>query len=145
MNHPSNPQWTAGLVLELQAFRVLCENALTLVTREARILAEAADYQPGEFNQQRKDLLPQLDSALIRLRTLRQSRSQTALTEEITFLSQTIQSLLMKVLLRDRENQQALLRRGLVPAPYWPPAAVQQPHYVSGLYQRHCRDRVAAA
>ena len=50
---------------------------------------------------------------------------------------QTIQSLLMKVLLLDRENQQALLRRGLVPAKHLPPVAAQQPHYVAGLYQRH--------
>jgi hypothetical protein len=43
----------------------------------------------------------------------------------------------MKILLLDRENQQAMLRRGLVPARHLPPPAAQRPHFVAGLYQRH--------
>jgi hypothetical protein len=52
-------------------------------------------------------------------------------------LFQNIQSLLMKVLVLDRENQQAMLRRGLVPARHLPAVAVQKPHYVASLYQRN--------
>ena len=40
--------------------------------------------------------------------------------EEIKPLFQSIQNLLMKVLLLDRENQQIMLRRGLVPASHLP-------------------------
>jgi hypothetical protein len=47
--------------------------------------------------------------------------------------------LLMKVLLLDRDNQQALLRHGLVPARQLPSSAVQQPHCVADAYRRHSR------
>jgi hypothetical protein len=48
--------------------------------------------------------------------------------------------MLMKIVLLDRDNQQALLRRGLVPPRHLPRAAGQQPHFVAGLYQRHRAD-----
>jgi len=44
-----------------------------------------------------------------------------------------------QVLLLDRENQQALLRRGLLPARHLPAAAVQRPHCVADAYRRHTR------
>jgi hypothetical protein len=144
MNPPPAPELTARLILELHAFRRLCEEALALATQEGRTLAGPDDYLPGEFNQWRKRLLPQLDSALIQFRKLRQGRRQTVYPEEINSLFQSIQSLLMKVLLRDRENQQALLRRGLVPPLHQPPAEAQQPHFVSSLYRRHARNEGAA-
>jgi len=144
MNPPPAPELTARLILELHAFRRLCEEALALATQEGRTLAGPDDYLPGEFNQWRKRLLPQLDSALIQFRKLRQGRRQTVYPEEINSLFQSIQSLLMKVLLRDRENQQALLRRGLVPPLHQPPAGAQQPHFVSSLYRRHARNEGAA-
>jgi hypothetical protein len=37
----------------------------------------------------------------------------------------------------DRENEQLLLRRGLIPPKHLPPVQRQRPHYVAGLYQRH--------
>jgi len=43
--------------------------------------------------------------------------------------------------LLDRENQQAMLRRGLVPTRHLPAAAVQQPNYVASLYQRNSLTR----
>jgi len=49
-----------------------------------------------------------------------------------------IQDLLMRVLLIDRENQQALLRRGLVPPKHLSLAAGPQPsHYVASVYRRN--------
>jgi hypothetical protein len=139
MNPPIATQFTDSLAHDLQSFRALCEDVLGLVTRESQALSGQNDYRPGEFNQTRIHLLPELESALINLRKKRQSRRQTTQSEEITKLFQTIQSLLMKVLHLDRENQQALLRRGLVPAKHLPPVAAQQPHYVAGLYRQHSR------
>jgi len=52
-------------------------------------------------------------------------------------LFQAVQGTLMKVLLLDRENQQAMLRRGLVPVRHLPAAAAQRPHFVTSLYQKH--------
>ncbi len=137
MNPPIATDFTNGLALDLQAFRALGEEILGLVTRESQALSNQNDYQPGEFNQTRIHLIPELDSALMNLRTQRQSRRQATQSEEIAKLFQTIQSLLMKILHLDRENQQALLRRGLVPAKHLPPVAAQRPHYVAGLYQQH--------
>ncbi|MCC6233741.1 MAG: hypothetical protein IT580_13910 [Verrucomicrobiales bacterium] len=42
----------------------------------------------------------------------------------------------MKILLLDRENEQALLRHGLVPARELPSVNRQRPHFVSDLYRR---------
>ena len=137
MNPPIAMEFAADLAIDLQSFRALCEDVLALVTRENQALLDQNGYQPCEFNQRRKRLLPELEMALIHLRKRRQGRQQATYPGEIAKMFQTIQSLLMKVLLLDRENQQALLRRGLVPAKHLPPVAAQQPHYVASLYQRH--------
>jgi len=131
----------ASLPRELQAFRDLCADVLGLMTGENQALANSGDYDPGPFNQRRKRLLPQLESALIQLRSHRPGSRQPVQTEEVRGLFQSIESLLMKGLNLDRENQQALLRRGLVPPQHWPRAGAQQPHYVAGLYQQHARIR----
>jgi len=137
MNPLITTDFSTSLAGDLQAFRMICEEVLALVTHEARALLDRNDYAPSEFSQKRKCLLPELESALIKLRNQRQNRRQTFQSEEVKSLFQTIQSLLMKILLLDRENQQALLRRGLVPAKHLPPVAAQQPHFVAGLYRQH--------
>jgi hypothetical protein len=141
-----NPSLTAefinGLVLELRNYLVLCEEMMQLATRESQALSGAADYSPAEFHQKRKTLLPDIESLLIKLRRRRLAWQQVPASErerceEVKPLFQNIQNLLMKVLLLDRENQQAMLRRGLVPTAHLPAAAVQKPNYVAGLYQRN--------
>ena len=42
----------------------------------------------------------------------------------------------MKIVLLDRENEQALLRRGLVPTTQLPSVNRQRPHFVAELYRR---------
>ena len=137
MNPALAAESSASLAFELDAFRVLCEEVLALVSHESAALLGQKDYKPGEFNQGRKRLLPELESALIKLRKQRENCRQASPSAELGNLFQTVQSLLVKVLLLDRENQQALLRRGLVPAKHLPPVAAQRPHYVAGLYQQH--------
>lgn len=141
MNPTPASEFAAGLTPDLRAFVALCEDVLTLVTRENQALASSKTYQPGEFHRWRKRLIPELESALTRLRKQRLARRQTGPAtshpEEIKGLFQAIQGLLMKILFLDRENQRALLRYGLVPAKHLPPVATQQPHYVAGLYRRH--------
>ena len=48
-----------------------------------------------------------------------------------------LQNLLVKILQLDRENQQALLRRGLVPARHVTACAAPPSHYVANLYLKH--------
>jgi hypothetical protein len=44
----------------------------------------------------------------------------------------------MKFILLDRENEQGLLRRGMVPARELPSVNRQRPHFVAELYLRQC-------
>jgi len=133
---PSPSPESAGLALDLQSFRRLCEEVLDLMTRESQALVDQ-NYQPGEFDPQRKSLLPKLESALVKLGDRRKCRRPAVQPEEIKTLFQAIENLLMKILQLDHENQQALLRRGLVPARNLPAVAVQQPHCVVDLYRRY--------
>ncbi|HEY5234493.1 MAG TPA: hypothetical protein VIK35_13265 [Verrucomicrobiae bacterium] len=142
MNNPITSEFTAALVFELRSYLNLCEEILALAMRENQALCGQTNYQSFEFQQKRKSLLPNLESLSTKLRNRRivwqqASPSEREHCQEIKPLFQNIQSLVMKVLLLDRENQQAMLRRGLVPARHLPAAAVQQPHYVANLYRRN--------
>ena len=135
-------EFTSGLIVDLRTYLGLCEEILALAVRENLALSGHVDYQPQEFYQKRKSLLPTLDSVSIKLRQRRiqwqqASASDRAQCQEAIPLFQSIQNLLTKMLLLDRENQQAMLRHGLVPARNLPAVAMQQPHFVAGLYQRN--------
>lgn len=142
MNNSITSEFTAALVFELRSYLNLCEEILALAARENQALSGQAGYQSLEFHQKRKSLLPYLESLSAKLRDRRivwqqASPSERECCKEVKPLFQNIQSLVMKVLLLDRENQQAMLRRGLIPARHLPAAAVRQPHYVASLYQRN--------
>jgi hypothetical protein len=130
--------------LDLQAHMDLCEEVMALTARESETLAGSGDYVSFDFYHKRKDLLPRLDQSLIALRTWRQrwqqlSPAERAACAELKSKFQVVQGLLMKILMLDRENQQAMLRRGMLPARQLPSAAVQQPHCVIDAYRRHAR------
>jgi len=134
--------FASEMISDLRVYLGICEEALALTTRENQALAAAAEYQPFQFFQLRTSLLPRLENALVQLRKwremwLRVSPAERAGCSEVKVLFQSVQSLLMKLLLLDRENQQALLRRGLVPPRHLATAAVQQPNYVANVYKRH--------
>lgn len=142
MNQPLTAELTTGMVAELRAFLALCEKVLASAIQENQALTGQTEYQPFGFYQHRKSLLPNLESALAGLRAKRIAWQQTneaerARCEEVKPFFPAIQGSLMKVLLLDRENQQALLRRGLVPAKHLPPVAAQRPNFVAHIYQRH--------
>lgn len=139
----STPEFVAALVRDLSEHQGFCETALALATEENRALNSPGDYQPFEIHQRRTRLLAELDFSLAKLRTWRAAWQQLDSTAregcaEIRPLFQSIQDLLMRVLLLDRENQQALLRRGLVPPKHLTLAAGPQPsHYVASVYRRN--------
>ncbi len=142
MNNLPTADFTELLTAELQAFLALCEEVLALATCESRALSGALDYQPQEFSRRRNSLLPSLKQASISLAGRRITWQQTHNTQRnscasINSLLQSVQDVLMKFFSLDRENQQAMLRRGLVPARHLPTAAAQRPHFVAGLYQKH--------
>jgi hypothetical protein len=138
-----NPQTNASdLACELHAYLNLCREFLALFTEENQALRHPQPWSPGGFHEERKRLLPRLESGLIKLRSFRQWWERLPVGQresggEIKTLFRDIQSLLPRLLLLDRENQQELLRRGLIPATQLPPAAGQRPNFVANLYQRH--------
>ena len=42
----------------------------------------------------------------------------------------------MKIIMLDRENEQSLLRKGMIPVQQLPAAQRQQAHFVTELYRR---------
>lgn len=136
--------FVADMLADLRAYLVLCDEALALTTRENQALTGSAEYQPFDFFQLRTSLLPRLETALVTLRKwreiwLRVPAAERAGYSEVKELFQSVQGLLMKLLLLDRENQQAMLRRGLVPARHLSTAAAAapQPNFVANVYKRH--------
>jgi hypothetical protein len=133
----------AGLTHVLRTHLELCEQALALITSEKQSLAGQEGPDAFTFCQRRKGLLAAIQGSLNDIRQWRQTWQQISPDEraqlpEAAQLFQSIQGSMMKILIMDRENQQAMLRRGLIPAQNLPAAASQQTHYVAGLYRRHC-------
>ncbi|HYG23429.1 MAG TPA: hypothetical protein VEH04_11650 [Verrucomicrobiae bacterium] len=136
------PEFVVQLSNHLRDHQLLCDEILTLVTRESQALADSGEYQPFEFYQGRKALLSRLDQSLNLLRTWRQAwqrldSRERAQYSEVKALLQTAQDALVRILQLDRENQQALLRRGLLPPQHVSNFAGQSPHYAAQLYRRH--------
>jgi hypothetical protein len=134
--------FAAQVADDLRAFLSLCEEALALATCENQVFTAGPEYQPSAFLPRRKSMLSSLNQAVVNLKNIRRVWQQTDPAErdrcgEVKSLFQAVQGTLMKVLLLDRENQQAMLRRGLVPVQHLPAAAAQRPHFVTGLYQKH--------
>ena len=138
-----NPQTLiADLTCELQSHRDVCREFLSLFTEENQSLRRPQPSPPGEFSAQRKRLLPRLELVLMKLRSFRPWWERMPANEreacgEIKNLFRDIQNLLPRLLLLDRENQQEMLRRGLIPATQLPPAASQRPNFVADLYRRN--------
>ena len=138
-----NPEtFAADLAQEMQRYLDLCREFLTLFTEENQTLRRPQPWSPGEFNAQRKRLLQCLELALMKLRSFRQWWERIPADKrescgEMKNLFRDIQNLLPRLLLLDRENQQEMLRRGLLPATQLPPAASQRPNFVANLYRRH--------
>ncbi len=139
---PAQPADSAPVATTLRTHLDLCQEILDLVLRENQALRAPGDQPAGDFHQRRKNLLPRLQQSLTALRVQRVAWQQfqadsRAPHREITALLRSNQDLVMKIIVLDRENEQALLRRGLVPPRHLPPAQRQQPHFVANLYRRH--------
>ncbi len=141
MNSPLSPAFINELAAELRSYQLLCDEILQLIAHENQALCGQGIYQPLEFQEKRRTLLPSIELLLAKLRSRRLVWQQVPKPErercsEITPLFQSIQDKLMKILLLDRENQQIMLRRGMVPTNHLP-APTPKPNYVASVYQRH--------
>jgi len=138
-----NPHSESGaerqLQEDLQNHLALCCKTLDLAEREHRALHVEGTLRRHEFDQVRQELLPSLTQSVERLRAQRLTLQQSA-SRRISDACQTLlrqaQDVMMKILLLDRENEQAMLRRGLIPAPLLPSVNRLRPHVVSDCYRR---------
>ena len=130
------------MVLDLRSHQALCEQLLQIVQRENQSLSSGDNTSTYEYYQGRKNLLPFLDQSLGRLKKhrvdwQRLSPEERAQFPQIATLIRSSQESINKILVMDRENEQLLLRRGLLPANKLPPAQQQRPHFVADLYRRN--------
>ena len=131
-----------ALMFDLQEFASICEDALSLAKREHLALVSQANYRHLEFYEKRKTLLADIEAMLPKFRRHQTAWQQVSQSQRDHFTDikrqfQNIQGLLMRVMLLDRENQQTMLKRGLVPTKHLPAAATQRPNYVADLYRRN--------
>lgn len=130
------------MLADLRAHHSVCRELLSLAERESQALRQGQAAVLHEIHQARKPLLPRLSESLEKVRQHRiqwqgLTAAEHAAQPEISFLVRQAQDLILRVLLLDRENEQGLLRRGLIPPREIPAAQQQRPHFVAGLYRRH--------
>jgi hypothetical protein len=139
MNCPPAP---GKLAETLAAHLKWCRRALEIVSRENRVLESDQDVCWDQIKLSRKDLLRDLEALVQCVRKQRQIWEQLPAAEkarcsEVTKLLQANSDMVMRIVALDRENEQLLLRRGLLPARHLPAASRQRPHFVADLYRRH--------
>ena len=130
------------MLADLRAHQTVCRELLVLAERESQALRQGQAAVLHEIHRSRKPLLPRLSDSLEKVRQHRTqwqrlTAAERAAQPEIGFLVRQAQDLILRVLLLDRENEQGLLRRGLVPAREIPAAQQQRPHFVASLYRRN--------
>jgi hypothetical protein len=133
---------TETIPQDLRNHLLLCQEILDLAQRENQALRDPSQPSPFEIYQNRKALLPRLNASLELLRQHRAAWQRLSVADraqapEIPQLIRQNQDLIMRILMLDRENEQCLLRRGLVPPRHLPPATRQRPHFVADLYRRN--------
>jgi hypothetical protein len=126
----------------LRAHRALCTDILKLVEKENALLRSQSADEAFSLRDARKNLLAQLNESLDKIRELRVAWSRLEPVQrqgypEVAELLRENQNLIMKILVLDRENEQTLLRQGLVPPRHVPSANRQRPHFVASMYQRN--------
>jgi hypothetical protein len=131
----------ADLAQTLRDHLDLCGQLRRLVEAEAHALTGPGPEQAGAADATRKQLLPRLSESVDRLRVCRLAWQRLEPGErvrhpEVAALLRQSQDAILKVLVLDRENEQSLLRRGLLPARGLPSANRQRPHFVAALYRR---------
>ena len=129
------------IIESLNEHYCVCQELLQATEQEGQALRRSDKPSLAEFYQRKKNLLPRFNQSLDCLRKHRVDWQRLSLDErerwpEIGMLLRKNQDLTMKIIVLDRENEQALLRRGLVPPRELPSVNRQRPHFVADLYRR---------
>jgi cellobiose-specific phosphotransferase system component IIA len=129
------------MLKDLREHQAICRQLLTLAEKESQALRNDDTEMLQEITDVRRTLLPGLSESLERVRQHRSHWQMLTTAErgtqpEVPFLLRQTQDLIMKAILLARENEQGMLRRGLVPARELPSANQNRPHFVANLYRR---------
>ncbi|HXJ60292.1 MAG TPA: hypothetical protein VNU68_26900 [Verrucomicrobiae bacterium] len=127
---------------DLRSHQAICRELLALAERESLALRQDQPDALHEIYRLKRLLLPHLHESLGKIRCLRSAWQSLppagrSAQPETQFLIRQVQDLIMRIILLDRENEQSLLRRGLIPAREMAAASRQPAHFVSDLYRRH--------
>src|SRR5258706_3425228 len=131
----------ADIIDYLHQQQRLYKEMLVMTDREGQDLQKFENSNAFENFQAKKSLLPQLNQSLERLREQRigwqkLTPDQRAKHPEVASLIRQNQDLIMKIIVLDRENEQTLLRRGLMPPQRIPSLHRPHPHFLADLYRR---------
>lgn len=133
----------------LRRHRGVCAEILKVVEKENSLLRGKRAQEAFALRSARKNLLAELTESLDKVRELRISWQKLPMERrhghpEVAELLRENQNLIMKILVLDRENEQTLLRQGLVPARQdvdggapSPKKEGQRKHFVANIYQRN--------
>lgn len=129
------------MLADIRGLQAVCRELLGLAERESQLLRFDHTGEMREASATRRLLLPRLNEAVERARQHRLawqalSAEERSAQPEIGFLVRQVQDLIMRVILLDRDNEQGLLRKGLIPAREIPSSQLQRPHFVADLYRR---------
>lgn len=133
---------TQQMIADLRAHQALSRELLTLAEQESHALRHQEKDRLRDVSEARRQLLPTLNQSVSTLRTHRQRWQQLPATEkaaqpEVGFLIRQTQDLIMRAILLERENEQGLLRQGLIPARDLPAASpAPKAHWAANLYRR---------
>lgn len=113
------------MTLDLRSHLALNTDLLGHLERESQSLRQLESDRPTSAAEARRDILPRLEEALQRIRNHRSywlslSPEVRSTKHEIRDLLRQNQDLIMRMILLDRENEQLLLRRGLIPLSIFP-------------------------
>ena len=126
----------------LQEHLDVCSDVLRLSQKESDALRAPVPFPARAIQAERKGLLARLQSSSQSVSQERNRWQQLRgpageADPELAALAQRALDTIMRVLVLDRENEEHLLRRGLLPARALPRAEQSQPHFVARTYQRH--------
>jgi hypothetical protein len=132
------------MVEDLRGHLDLYRELQSLVEAEHRTLRQPEPPGAPLQSEARKNLLPRLDASLDSLRQhrahwLKIDPAERARHPEVGVLLRQCQDAVLKIVVLDRENEQALLRRGLLAPRDLPAANRQRPDFVADLYRRQGR------
>ncbi len=140
-DRPASTLTASEAAAALRQHLEICRELLTLAEQEHRALQQPGGYDGSTTIRARKTLLSRLDESNKALQEVGWFWQQLHAAErqrhaDIAALIRQNQQLIMKLVVLDRENEQAWLRRGLVPPHQMPPAQRQRPHFVADLYRQ---------